>query len=61
MVCFDCPGSLFPGHSGSPPGGEASRLGRVTADTPGLVTLKGRIGATRILDLLSGEELPRIC
>lgn len=27
----------------------------------GLVTLQSRIGASRILDLLSGEQLPRIC
>ena len=27
----------------------------------GLVTLKSAIGATRILDMLSGEQLPRIC
>jgi hydrogenase expression/formation protein HypE len=27
----------------------------------GLVTLRSRIGATRIVDRLSGEQLPRIC
>jgi hydrogenase maturation factor len=26
-----------------------------------LVTLKSRIGSTRIVDMLSGEQLPRIC
>jgi hydrogenase expression/formation protein HypE len=35
--------------------------GQVIDDTPGLVTLKSRIGALRILDMLSGEQLPRIC
>jgi hydrogenase expression/formation protein HypE len=35
--------------------------GRVTADTPGVVTLQSRIGAVRIVDMLSGEQLPRIC
>ncbi|MFH0907989.1 MAG: hydrogenase expression/formation protein HypE [bacterium] len=35
--------------------------GHVIDETPGLVTLKGRIGALRILDMLSGEQLPRIC
>jgi hydrogenase expression/formation protein HypE len=44
------------------PGGEyASRIGVVKSDTPGLVTLKSRIGTTRIVDMLSGEQLPRIC
>jgi hydrogenase expression/formation protein HypE len=40
---------------------DATRIGGVTADNAGLVTIKSRIGAQRILDLLSGEQLPRIC
>ena len=40
---------------------EAVIAGRVIDETPGLVTLKSRIGALRILDMLSGEQLPRIC
>ena len=43
------------------PSREACRIGRVTSETAGLVTLKSRIGARRILDRLSGEQLPRIC
>jgi hydrogenase expression/formation protein HypE len=43
------------------PPGQAMSLGNVTTDQPGLVTLKSRIGARRILDMLSGEQLPRIC
>jgi hydrogenase expression/formation protein HypE len=39
----------------------ATRIGSVKAGDAGLVTLKSRIGARRILDLLSGEQLPRIC
>ena len=44
-----------------PVGDGACRIGSVLSDLPGLVTLKSRIGARRILDLLSGEQLPRIC
>jgi hydrogenase expression/formation protein HypE len=44
------------------PGGElASRIGVVKNDSPGVVTLKSRIGTTRIIDMLTGEQLPRIC
>jgi len=44
------------------PGGEfASRFGVVTRDSPGKVTMKSRIGTTRIVDMLTGEQLPRIC
>ena len=40
----------------------AARIGTVRAgDAPGLVTLKTRAGGERVLDLLSGEQLPRIC
>jgi hydrogenase expression/formation protein HypE len=44
------------------PSGNGSRIvGRVTDDAPSMVTLKSRIGATRIVDMFSGEQLPRIC
>lgn len=36
-------------------------IGSVTDETPGRVTVKSEIGATRLLDMLSGEQLPRIC
>ncbi|MEI8341133.1 MAG: hydrogenase expression/formation protein HypE [Verrucomicrobiota bacterium] len=36
-------------------------IGTVTGDSEALVTLKSRIGTSRILDMLSGEQLPRIC
>ena len=44
-----------------PLGKEAAIIGTVTQKAPGLVTLESRIGATRIVDMLSGEQLPRIC
>jgi hydrogenase expression/formation protein HypE len=44
-----------------PLGAEACLIGRVTADASGLVTMRSRIGASRVLDMLSGEQLPRIC
>jgi hydrogenase expression/formation protein HypE len=43
-------------------GGETSALiGRVAEFAPPLVTLRSAIGASRILDMPSGEQLPRIC
>ena len=41
--------------------GSAVRIGTVDAAGDGIVLLKSAIGAERILDLLSGEQLPRIC
>ncbi len=40
---------------------DAAIIGSVLEDERGLVTMRSRIGATRIIDLLSGEQLPRIC
>jgi hydrogenase expression/formation protein HypE len=42
-------------------GAGAADIGEVTSDHPGHVTLRSRLGAERILPLLSGEQLPRIC
>jgi hydrogenase expression/formation protein HypE len=44
-----------------PLGHAAAIIGRVTADHPGRVVLRSRIGATRVVQMLSGEQLPRIC
>jgi hydrogenase expression/formation protein HypE len=44
-----------------PLGAKAAAIGTVVADGPGRVTLKSRIGGTRVVDLLTGEQLPRIC
>ncbi|NLF09499.1 MAG: hydrogenase expression/formation protein HypE [Pirellulaceae bacterium] len=38
-----------------------ARIGTVTATHPGTVELLGAFGPGRILDLLSGEQMPRIC
>jgi hydrogenase expression/formation protein HypE len=42
-------------------GAEATIIGRVLSAPASLVTMKSRIGATRIVDMISGEQLPRIC
>lgn len=42
-------------------GFNAEIIGTAQAGQSGLVTLKTVIGGRRILDLLSGEQLPRIC
>ncbi len=45
----------------SPYGKEARIIGEVVDDHPGRVYMKTRIGGERIVDMLSGEQLPRIC
>ena len=39
----------------------AGVIGAVNAGPAGRVTCRGPIGATRVIDMLSGEQLPRIC
>jgi hydrogenase expression/formation protein HypE len=44
-----------------PLGKDAVIIGEVTDDHPGLVVMQTSIGGRRIVDMLSGEQLPRIC
>ena len=44
-----------------PLGEEAAVVGAVTARHPGLVTMRTAFGTTRIVDMLAGDQLPRIC
>jgi hydrogenase expression/formation protein HypE len=42
-------------------GRESAIIGEVVANHPGFVTMKTRVGGNRVVDMLSGEQLPRIC
>jgi hydrogenase expression/formation protein HypE len=44
-----------------PLGKNAILIGEVVATHPGTVIMKTRIGGSRVVDMLSGEQLPRIC
>ena len=44
-----------------PEGENAARIGRVTADFPGKLVIRTPLGGRRILQKLSGAQLPRIC
>ncbi len=39
----------------------AARIGTVVSDHPGRVFMRSRVGGIRIVEMLSGEQLPRIC
>ncbi len=43
-----------------PLGREAAVIGEVADAHSGMVTMKTRVGGTRVVDMLSGEQLPRI-
>jgi len=42
-------------------GRDAAIIGEVTDEHPGKVVMKTKLGPSRIVDMLSGELLPRIC
>ena len=42
-------------------GSAAAIIGRVCAEEPGRVVMRTRLGTWRIVDMLTGEPLPRIC
>ena len=44
-----------------PLGKNAALIGAVVADHPGLVTMRSLIGGERVVTMLAGEQLPRIC
>jgi hydrogenase expression/formation protein HypE len=44
-----------------PLGAQAAVIGRVVEDPNGFVQMKTRFGGRRMVDWLSGEQLPRIC
>ena len=54
-------GKVLAALKAHPLGQEAALIGEVVADHPGRVVLRSRIGGQRIVDMLSGEQLPRIC
>ncbi|MBI4766393.1 MAG: hydrogenase expression/formation protein HypE [Deltaproteobacteria bacterium] len=45
----------------NPYGQEAAVIGEVRRENPGKVVMKTTIGGKRLVDMLTGEQLPRIC
>ena len=44
-----------------PLGAEAQIIGTVKEENSGLVTMRTPLGTTRVVDMLAGDQLPRIC
>ncbi len=44
-----------------PLGKKSAIIGSVVAEHPSVVTMKTRIGSMRVVDMITGEQLPRIC
>jgi hydrogenase expression/formation protein HypE len=61
IVASELAGDILKIMKRNPYGVESAIIGEVLEDYPGRVVMKTHLGASRILDMLSGELLPRIC
>lgn len=61
FVSAECVDAVLNVIQGDPCGKDAAVIGEVVTDYPGKVFMKTRIGGKRIVDMLAGEQLPRIC
>jgi hydrogenase expression/formation protein HypE len=64
LIAFVAPeeaGKVLKIMQSHPLGKDSSIIGEVTTDLSDTVTMKTRIGGKRVVDMLSGEQLPRIC
>jgi hydrogenase expression/formation protein HypE len=61
IVASDVADALVRRMREHPHGREARIIGEVVDDHPGMVLMKTGIGGTRVVDVLFGEQLPRIC
>ncbi len=61
VVSPDEAGAALSALKGHPRGRDAARIGEVRSDPPGIVVLVTHFGGTRIVDMLVGDPLPRIC
>jgi len=61
FVASDAADAVLDAIRSSPFGKDAAVIGEVAPDHPAQVIMQTRIGGQRIVDMLTGEQLPRIC
>jgi hydrogenase expression/formation protein HypE len=61
VVSPDAADRILQSMHAHPLGAHAAVIGEVVADHPAMVLMKTEIGGTRVLDVMFGEQLPRIC
>jgi hydrogenase expression/formation protein HypE len=61
IVAPEAASALLQAMRKHPLGCEAQIIGTVQHDHAGLLTMRTPLGTTRIVDMLAGDQLPRIC
>lgn len=61
IVAAEAAGEVLQAMRRHPLGTEARVIGTVKREHAGMVTMRTTLGTTRIMDMLAGDQLPRIC
>lgn len=61
VVAPDAADAALAALRGHPLGADAALVGEVRGEPPGLVLLETAFGGSRVVDMLAGDPLPRIC
>ena len=61
MVAPEIAGRVLAAMQAHPLGCDSALIGEVVAQHTGMVLMKTSVGGTRVVDVLFGEQLPRIC
>ncbi|MGC8781952.1 MAG: AIR synthase-related protein, partial [Anaerolineae bacterium] len=61
IVAAEAADAVLAAMQAQPLGRDAAVIGQVVEEHPRRVYLRSRIGGLRVVDMLSGEQLPRIC
>ncbi len=61
VVASDSADAILRSMQEHPRGRDARIIGEIVSEHPGMVLMKTEIGGTRVLDVMFGEQLPRIC
>jgi hydrogenase expression/formation protein HypE len=61
FVAPDAADAALAALRGAPGGERATDIGEVRADPPAMVLVETAFGGRRVMDLLAGDPLPRIC
>ena len=61
MNPFASTGPILAALRSHPLGRRSCCIGYATGDNPGMLWMRTAIGGTRIVDMLPGDQLPRIC
>jgi hydrogenase expression/formation protein HypE len=61
FVSPECTDAVLAAMRADPLGKDSQVIGKVVVEHPRVVVMNTRIGGSRVVDMLSGEQLPRIC